>query len=158
MTVDNALRIFMQFLNHSWCTVSPLLNNRQYTTDTDSVNDWLQANWEVLVERRVLDFNNYLEVYGDGADFHGASSRIINPDALPNFRVVLKPKVGSRVHDILNDEPVILQDTTFEKFVGFRNGFYNLEPDFHFVLITDNILDVERVVAVEDIKFELERL
>mgnify|MGYP000073187604 FL=1 len=36
----------------------------------------MQANWELLVERKILPLNEYLEVYGDGADFNGISSRI----------------------------------------------------------------------------------
>ena len=135
-----------------------MLLDREYTTSEDSINDWLQANWELLVERKVLKINEYLEVYGEGADYNGASSRITDSEALPNFKVIVKSKNGDSILDVLNNEQVILNNAAFDKIVGFKNGFYTLEPEFQFVLITDDNLGLERVVAIGDIEFELERL
>lgn len=73
MQIDKAIKNFADFLNSSWLIVYPLLVERSYTSNEESINDWLQANWELLVERKVLNINEYLEVYGDGADYHGAS-------------------------------------------------------------------------------------
>ena len=157
MEIDKAIRIFVNFLNSSWSIVSPLLINRDYTTNEDSINDWLQANWELLVERKVLKLNEYLEVYGDEADFNGDSSRITDPEALPNFKVVTKSRDGDKVLDILNNEQVSLGNITFEKLVGFKNGFYILEPEFKYVLVTDDDLGLERVFEMDQISFELER-
>lgn len=158
MDIDKAIRVFSDFLNSSWIIVSQLLLNRDYTSNEDSINDWLQANWELLVERKVLKVNEYLEVYGDGADYNGASSRITDPEALPNFKVIIKTKNGNSVLDILNNEQVRFENVTFDKIVGFKNGFYTLEPEFKYVLITDDNLGLERVVAMGDIEFALERL
>lgn len=158
MEIDKAIRTFVDFLNSSWIIVSPLLLNRDYTSNEDSINDWLQANWELLVERKVLKVNEYLEVYGEGADYNGASSRIADPEALPNFKVIVKTKNGNSVLDILNNEQVRFEKSTFDKIVGFKNGFYTLEPEFKYVLITDDNLGLERVVAITDIEFGLERL
>lgn len=158
MEIDKAIRTFVDFLNSSWIIVSQLLLNRDCTSNDDSINDWLQANWELLVERKVLKVNEYLEVYGEGADYNGASSRIVDPEALPSFKVIVKSKNSNNVLDILNTEQVRLENVTFDKIVGFKNGFYTLEPEFKYVLITDENLGLERVVAIGDIKFELERL
>jgi hypothetical protein len=158
MKIDNAIRIFVNFLNSSWATASPLLLNRDYTSDEDSINDWLQANWELLVERKVLKVNEYLEGYGEGADYNGGSSRIADPEALPNFKVIVKLKSSNKIFDILNNEHVILENIVFEKIVGFKNGFYVIEPEFKYVLITDNNLGLERVITLDEVEFELERL
>ena len=158
MKIDIAINTFVNFLNSSWIIVSQLLFERDYTTDEDSTNDWLQANWELLVERKVLKVNEYLEIYGEGADYNGASSRIIDPEALPNFKIIVKTKNGNSILDVLNNEQVRFENVTFDKIVGFKNGFYTLEPEFKYVLITDDNLGLERVVAIDDIEFGLERL
>ncbi|OJU73558.1 MAG: hypothetical protein BGO09_09380 [Bacteroidetes bacterium 47-18] len=157
MEIDKAIRIFVDFLNSSWSIVSPLLINRDYTTNEDSINDWLQANWELLVERKVLDVNNYLEVYGEGADYNGESSRITAPEVLPNFKVNIKSINGNEILDVLNNRLVEISNMTFEKITGFKNGFYILEPEFKYVLVTDDNLGIERVFEMDQISFELER-
>ncbi len=158
MTTDNAIRIFSHFLNSSWTIVNQLLIDRDYTSNEDVLNDWLQSNWELLVERKILKLNDYLEVYGDGADFNGASSRITDPNAVANFKINVISKNNKPVHDVLNDEEVALVNTDFNKLIGFKNSFYVMEPDFNFVLLDDKNTNTERVVRLNDIKFELERL
>jgi len=158
MTTDNAIRIFSDFLNSSWPIVSQLLIDRDYTSNEDSLNDWLQSNWEFLVERKILKLNDYLEVYGDGADFNGARSRITDPDAVANFKIKVISRNNKPVYDVLNEEEVTLVNTDFIKLIGFKKGFYIMEPEFNFVLIDDRNTSTERVVRLNDIEFELERL
>ncbi|HVI46753.1 MAG TPA: hypothetical protein VM802_17880 [Chitinophaga sp.] len=158
MNIDKAIREFADFLNRSWSVAYPLLIDRDYTSDEDSINDWLQCNWEILVERKVLKLNEYLEVFGEGADFNGASSRITDPNALPNFKVIIRSNSKPGVYDVLNDEVVILKGVSFEKLVGFKDGFYTLEPEFKYVLIIDNDSELERVIPLDGIEFDLERL
>lgn len=157
-TITKEIKVFADFLNNSWSIVHEVLMNRDYTTDESSVNDWLQANWELLVERKVLKINEYLEVYGDEADFNGDSSRITDPDASPNYKVRVKPKIGNEVFDLLNKERVESYRLSFDKLVTFREGFYFLEPGFEFVLCIDDESDIERVVAIAEVDFVLERV
>lgn len=158
MSIDKAIRIFAVFMNNSWAEVNQLLIDRDYTSNESSVNDWLQSNWEFLIERKVLKINNYLEVYGDGADFNGASSRITDPNSLANFRIKTIPKFGNSVFDILNEEEVILPNLVFDRLIGFRDGFYVLEPEFNFALLNDENIGIERVVRLNDVEFVLEKL
>lgn len=155
MNVDNAIRLFAIFLNASWTSTTQLLTERYYTSNEDSVNDWLQANWEILVERKILEIGEYLEVYGEGADFNGASSRITDPTSFPTYMIQVLAKNGSSIYDFLNEEETASISLTFEKLVGFRDGFYVLEPDFNFVLLTDQNMSLERVVRLIDVKFDL---
>ena len=43
-------------------------------------DDWMQANWELIVEGLLSDGRLVLEPYGEGADCNGASSRVLYPD------------------------------------------------------------------------------
>lgn len=85
MNIGKAMRLFVNYLNATWNIVEPLILNRDYTSDENSRSDWIQANWELLVERKVLPLNDYLEVYGAGADFNGKSSRITDIEADATF-------------------------------------------------------------------------
>ncbi|GAB5539565.1 MAG: hypothetical protein Salg2KO_16680 [Salibacteraceae bacterium] len=157
-SLDNAVRSFAKFLNASWEIVIPLLENRSYTVNESSISDWIQSNWEILVERKVLEVNEYLDVYGVGADFNGSSSRITDPDALPSFSVkVWSRPTGSEVLDILNDEEISINNGDFVEFVSFQDDFYQREPKFDYVLLEDES-GRERVVLLSDVEFKLEEI
>jgi len=166
MNVDEAIRLFSKFLNASWDIVIPSLANRTYTSSPgtpheSSIGDWLQANWELLVEQKVLTLEKHLEVYSDGADFHGSSSRIIDNDILPEIMInILLKESGST--DVLNNEIIISGDFKFDRLVAFKNDFYVESPPFDHVLVFDskkevNFRSFERVFSIEDVKFELRK-
>lgn len=149
MNIDKAIRLFSVFLNDSWSSITPLLYERLYTTDESSINDWIQANWEILVERKILPINEFLDIYGEGADFNSKSSRITDLLAQPTYYVNVHIEKGT---DILNNIEIINEKYRFEKLVGFANGFYTISPPFDYVLIQD---EEERVFPLELVKFEL---
>lgn len=153
MDIDKAIRIFSTFLNRSWEIIIPLLSDRSYTTLESSKSDWLQSNWEILVERKVLQLNEYLEVYGDGADFNGESSRITDIESVSTHSVKVSVNNGK---DLLNNLDVECSEYAFERLVGFKDGFYTDMPPFNFVLVRDENFGVERIFLLEKIKFELQ--
>jgi len=155
MNVDTAIRIFASVLNSTWNIVTPLLVNRQYTSDSSSTSDWLQANWELLVERKVLPLNEYFEVYGEGADFYGTSSRITDIQAVPGFSIAI---VVSNAPDLLTGLNVVNSRFCFDKLVGFANGYYVDSPPFNFVLTHDESKGIERVFSIGDVSFECQRI
>lgn len=157
VNLDMAVRYFAKFVNDSWASVMPLLEDRSYTTNESSIADWLQANWEILVERKVLELNQYLDIYAEGADFNGSSSRITDTNAWSNYAVKVKGRFGNEIPDLLNDEQVLITDSDFLELVSFKDGFYHKKPKFEFVLLEDNI-GIERVVPIEEVKFELQEI
>lgn len=156
MSVDAVLRKFVDYLNGSWNFFDSLLLQRSYTSDEQSINDWLQVSWEILVEKNILQMGEFLEVYGDGADYCGTSSRITDVNALPNFRIVVKPKHGEMLFDLLNNVSIKNSQFIFDRFVSFEHGWYKLTPVFNCVLGIDNISGVERVLNIDSIVFTVE--
>ena len=152
MTIDIAIKHFSQFLNDSWNSITELVKDRTYTSDQDSINDWMQVNWELLVERKVLDIHCYLEVYGDGADFYGASSRITDYNSLPNYEIEVK---AVEISDLLNDELIGRGSFNFVQLVSFKDGFYFTEPNFDFVLVEDDA--TMRVFKLNEVIFNLKK-
>jgi hypothetical protein len=150
--VDKIIRIFVDFLNASWNIVDPLTSGREYSSDEASRNDWLQANWEILIERKILPLNSYLDVYGEGADFNGQSSRITDPACVSSHYISI---LVSKSVDLLNDQMIIDDRYILDEFVSFSGGFYKVCSPFKHVLIYDKQTRCERVFAISDVKFEL---
>ncbi|WP_198674161.1 hypothetical protein [Chitinophaga alhagiae] len=109
--------------------------------------------WEILVERKVLQLNEYLEVYGEGADFNDASSRITDIGSVPTHS---KKGLINNSKDILNNLEIENVRYDFERLIGFDNGFYANIPPFNFALVQDEDMEVERVFLLEEIRFELQ--
>lgn len=156
--VDSQIRTFAAFLNLSYDTILPLLEERSYTTNSQSINDWIQCNWEVLIEKKLLALNEFLEVYGEGADLYGKSSRINDIDALPTHKIEMKSLDDNLVFDWLNKTTVDVRMINFEEFVSFENGWYTVRPPFKYVLARNEETNVECVLSLDDIIFSIEKV
>ena len=87
MKLEDALEDFRQFLLLSYQQMFILLS-------PDLLDDWLQANWEIIVESRLQEskaISGLLDVYGNGADCNASSSRVSLPDSHPQCAVHVKP-------------------------------------------------------------------
>lgn len=156
--IDQSIRAFSGFLSKSFESANNLLNRSNCIADEDIFSDWLQANWELLVERNVLQYNEYLEVYGSGADFNGASSRITEPSALPTHRVVARAVERDTVFDLLSSQEILAKNLEFIQLAGFYKQFYTLVQDFDCALLLDRSNDTEVLVSLHSIKFEIIKL
>lgn len=145
---------FRDFVAVNWDFITEL----DVKDETDSVRiDWLQANWEMIVERQLRIPQIILEIYGDGAD-NGKSSRIHYPEEFPTHRVVCIPHKNKTVFDCLNkgEIPVTSAPSQFvlDRFVSMRSdGWCYEEPPFDKVLcFIDN---TEVVLNIADISFQM---
>ncbi|MBU1221387.1 hypothetical protein KKF34_02795 [Myxococcota bacterium] len=64
--LDDSLRNYSQFLNSSWDIVLLIADSFNCLDKDDILSDWLQSNWELLVEsvfRKEMQFgDSYLEI------------------------------------------------------------------------------------------------
>lgn len=157
MQVDKITKSFATFLSSSWNSVQPLLKNRSYTDDEASLYDWIQANWELLIERKILSLNNYLEPYGQGADFNGSSSRITDIEAIATHTLRVYSK--KPVREYLNNQIIdtLSFELIFEEFVTIENHFYTYSPPFDYTLTRDKQGE-KRVFHLDDIFFEIKKV
>ena len=148
--------------NYSRLLVSSwnIVENASQKDETGSLKiDWLQANWEVLVEGLLGDHQITLEVYGEGADCNGANSRVIYPKRLPTHKIICAPLEGNQIRDILNNQDldVSRNDVVFDSFVSIgEDGWYYERPDFDHVLAEHNNHSV--VVEFGKVGFELKKI
>lgn len=152
MTLTSEIKNFSEFLNISWAFVQGAFIGEDGQDVTD---DWFQANWELLVER-TLGVRVFLEVYGNGADCYGASSRITFNKELPSHYVICNSKTGNPLQDILNKEKIRItnQVIIFDRLVTITdNGWYDEIAPFDKVLcFIDNR---ELVFSLNDLEFDI---
>lgn len=150
--ITSSILGFREFLNLSWPVGKRLLAS----SSEGIVGDWLQANWEILVEApwRERMSGGFLEPYGDGADCNGASSRVWLPDAVPTHRIICTHKKIDQFHDVLTNETVSHSKLNFDKLVNWGGGLYEEEPPFDYLLteIESSIV----VFSIKDVRFCVE--
>lgn len=152
--MDNLNRRMMKFRDiiiDSWGHVLDLGECQSMASFKD---DFLQVMWELVVETPLWSDGVFLEPYGDGADCHGVSSRVIHPEKIPNHRIVCRPKVERKLIDALKVDRQINFDAIleFERFVTLTDdGWFNESPPFDRVQVE---LDGEIVlILAEDVDF-----
>lgn len=131
MIINEVLEDYVSLLCLYWPSIEQL-------TSTDSTgsfkDDWLQANWELIVERQLMSSDMYLEVYGDGADCNGASSRVLFPEKIATHIINLNSNHENEVYDILGERYIDNKDDdiVFQRFVTIKkDGWYYEEPPFN---------------------------
>ena len=137
MNVDEIVRNFQRFLEASWQSVESAL---PLTEEGEHFRlDWLQANWEILVEAVISPGGtSVLEFYGEGAECNGASSRVWKPDAEATHQICcVFPKDGSEVTDLVTEgKSIEPQDLDFFGFgTPERERHQFLHPPFNVVVL-----------------------
>ena len=124
ISVKELLEKFSNLLTYYYDNLSSL---SEYDTSGSLNEDWLQANWELLVEGLLGKEDLVLEVYGDGADCNGESSRVLYPNWLPTHKIICMPTDNNQAYDILNKRQLDTSqnEIVFDRFVSIgRDGWY----------------------------------
>lgn len=153
MNVDKVVKDFRLFILASWDSFSLFNESASAESLEEITNNWLQANWEILVENNVTGVNEFLEVYGNGADCNAASSRICYADKLPTHRIKC---VNSIVRDVISKQEIDTDKMYFDGFVSIQNNYHVMAPPFDYVLLSGNN-DIA-LVSVKDVIFDIERI
>lgn len=126
--------------------------------------DWLQANWEMLIEGAVSMHPDYgmqavfLQIYGEGADYHGSSSRLLEPNATLTHHVRCYPRHGESIQDKLTDQAreSPQEGFFFGEFVSWDGSWFYRQPPFDHVLVRSD--DGEAVFPCDGLRFDLHKL
>lgn len=154
MKPDAAVRGYRDFLVASWEAANRVFGSGNSANDRLQA-DWLQANWELLVETQICAPGaQFLEVYGEGADCNGSSSRVWMPDALPTHRVFCRPISARLVKDEITGRSINPRALTFDGLVHWNGFQYNVSPPFDGVLLSSQT-DIF-VVSCRDVVFDAE--
>jgi hypothetical protein len=152
--INKLITVYRELLNKMWSTIKELEDEPNID---ELMNDWKQANWEIIVESNLKNTNKiYLQPYGEGADYYGDSSRILSPNELPTHAVHCNTITGAK--DLLTDNKIEFPSNGYqlENFVTMKNDWYYEEPPFDCVLILDN--KNQYIFKLEDIYFTVEKI
>ena len=168
LTLDEYIENFRKLIELSWDHVASLEpypdSNPQEVGET--LGDWLQMQWEYLVEgmlRWVGQLDGYLECYADGTD-SGFGCRYFDNDAGATHRICIRPRRGSSLEELIECKNIPFPDEglPFDRFVSFSNGWHNSCPPFDHVLVEDLPADldsdVDLVFRLEDVQFALVKI
>lgn len=119
---------FRDFLVHSWKNLDLLMEQHDWESDGSFITDWIQVNWEFLVERELLRKTGFLKSYSYD-DF-----RVTFPDAVATYEIICKPIEHKQLID--DRTGAIIPDVEKLFFGGFENKMefgYGCYPPFDFI-------------------------
>lgn len=150
MTID--INILLDFFRLFLESNLAKLNSR---IDDELIDDWLQSNWEILVESQVCKAGReFLEVYGEGADCNASSSRVWLPDALPTHRVLVVLEKDST--NLLTGSVIPKTDNeviVFDRFVSWDGEHYSYDGPLNSLLADKS--GEELLLPIEHTKFSV---
>ena len=122
---------FRDFMNASWPFLDDLMEEHDWENEPYFTLDWLQANWELLVERELLGEHGYLTEFSMSM----VTSRYRNPDAKAIYAVVVKPVI--QLIDLYKNTVIPSDENLI--FYSFKSackgGGFGLYPPFDLVCI-----------------------
>jgi hypothetical protein len=147
LDITESVNHFREVIAASW----PVVEEAASTDTTGSfIDDWLQANWERLVEASIHpSLNVVLEPYGDGADCNISSSRVWRPDLLPNASVYIRHVGNDPLLDVVNGCPVVGQ-MMLSHFCTLHDGWPVVSAPFDHVTLE---LDDLTVIPVDYLRY-----
>lgn len=156
-TTQDVLLRFIRLLCFAW-------GDLEFFSHLDStqtlLEDWTQANWELLVEGSLSPGPGYervfLSIYGSGSDSVPGSSRVFAPQAVANHAIYCTPKSGSAVTELVSGDkiPIRYPGVKLCNFVAFEDGWFFEKPPFDCILLEQEDSDSSpQVIRVEDINF-----
>jgi len=143
MSVDYFIMSFHRFLIDCWPSISLVLERLDWEKAPYFLENWMQANWELIVEEQALESGELLAPYGYNSS---VGCRYTRKDAKLTHEIICKKKGKSGFK------------YKFLCFVSIDNGVFRIEPPFDFV-------DVEHVetgdrlsLAIDEVEFFVEKL
>lgn len=152
-----ALDAFLTVLRSSWHSVrSGLVETAGW--DESVLNDWAQANWEMIVEAALSrEQQVILDVYAGGADCNDPSSRVWQPEVRPTHAVAcFTLRADGVTRDYLTGLDIKMPSAGLRltEFVALtEDGWYRAEPPFDHALVDSD--GVEAVVSLAEVSFFL---
>ncbi|ABX49202.1 hypothetical protein Sbal195_2032 [Shewanella baltica OS195] len=139
---------YQSFINSAWDIVFADIN------DNDLQDDWLEANWELIVESQLQAGDKRVNIsrYGSGAS--GNSDRIFIENAPVTHDVKCFPSGSDSLYDLIDRVEVDVPENgfTFRRFVTVDNDWYYQQAPFNLV----QVCELENAVFILDqLKFKL---
>lgn len=150
INVTSQILKFRDFLVHSWSDLDRLMENHDWDDDGDFTHEWVQVNWEFLVERELLEKKGFLKSYIFD-DY-----RVTWSGMAPTHEIICKSK--SRNELVADQTQLSIPLDTKLQFGGFvtrRNPGYGWYPPFDYITVFTPKKKRMYELAVNDVDFFL---
>jgi len=157
--VTKEILSFSIFLNKNHHIINDELSMMLYRDEfqkKDILNDWLQFNWEVLVESLLCKSGKFLQPYGEGADCNSFSDRVRFPEMKSDYRITCS-STKDKIKEYFSDTFINVKNKEFYMFVGIENGLIN-KDSFDYSLLLDEEGEICGAFLNDDLVFELKSL
>ncbi|MFB2777477.1 hypothetical protein [Shewanella xiamenensis] len=149
--LHNLLIKYQKFINSAWDVVFSDID------DDDLQDDWLEANWELIVESQLQAGNKRVNIsrYGSGAS--GSSDRIFIENASVTHDIKCFSSGNGSLYDLIDRVEVDVPENgfTFRRFVSVDDDWYYQQAPFDMV----QVCELENAVFLLDqLKFKLSAL
>ncbi|ADI38001.1 putative uncharacterized protein [Waddlia chondrophila 2032/99] len=155
--ITNHIMLFREFLNISWDhVIYKIMDEHNWDDDSDFIDDWMQINWELLVERELLENRFTLAQF---STTH-LGENILNPGKLPDFMVVGKSdhlELKDIVSSTVISEDKILRLFTFNTW-SLKSKALAFGPPFEVAGLVDIETNEIFHVLVEHLSFWLYKI
>ena len=143
MLISDLINNFRTFLILSWPCLSSILEKLDWDESPYFLENWLQANWELLVEQQILEDKQFMRPYGY--------------DASPNCRFNSKGSVTTHQVICTLNGGGDGKKYIFLAFVTTSNGSnYKIEAPFDYVDVEEVNTGNRITLPIEKVDFSLE--
>lgn len=154
MNINFIINQFVVFMNNNIEGIKELSNNiekkkRDIMLADKIENGFYQFIWEMIVEAQLCSGDDYMDPYGDGADFYGKSSRVTYPEKLASKRISVS--VINKI-DYKSNRLITYSDLDLIKFINFSNNKYSVSKPLNFVLC-ENLEGNQFLFRINDVDF-----
>jgi hypothetical protein len=150
LDVTGGVEAFREILSAGW----PAAKRISLEDTTGSfLDDWMQANWEMVVEASIPPvLNVILEPYGAGADCNLGSSRIWRPNVLPTSPVFIRYIGNEPLMNVIDDLEITGQ-LILDYFCTLEDAWPAVDLPFDYVSVQS---ETPVVVPVDQLRYYVE--
>jgi hypothetical protein len=111
MSTNQLILNFQKYILSCWPQLSVIMGNLDWDNDPYFVDNWVQANWELMVEKQLLDKEQFLPPYGYDVK---PECRHTNIGKAATHRVLVSMKGDDKKYCFLSFTSKDLNSTKFE--------------------------------------------
>ncbi len=151
--ITDHIRKFRDFLNACWPHLDSLMEDHDWDDDGKFSTDWLQANWEFLVERELLEKRGFLTPFS----LFYSQNRMTYPEKTSTHSVIAKST--KNLFDLRDPKHMLPPAHTFRLFcfLTHKRNAFGLYPPFDLANLFDETTQKEVIVSFDDVRFYLDR-
>lgn len=152
LDITKTITDFRNFLVAAWPYVDNLIDSHDWDNDGYFIDEWLQVNWEFLVERELLNNKGFLIPFRRFLD----ANRITNISVIANYEVIAKKKNEDISLENKNKLPFD-KDLRLFGFCTIIDEGFGLYPPFDIVKLIDDSTEKIYRIPFADLSFYLKK-